>query len=184
MIGTKLPCNGLIRSSPPSILRRTDWPHVAPYPFWFSPNIDSFYRQALAEGFARPGARHTAEGFEITSTLPVLIDADIEASADLLRPLLALYIGGMGAKRANFHFEVFARMGWEAECHRIQNLYLDGHKGDAIAAVPTRLVEDVALIGPLAKVRDEMSVWRNTCITTALVSGRPNTLRQIAEIVG
>ena len=85
-------------------------------------------------------------------SLPVIIADDIESCADVLRPMLALYIGGMGAKGANFHYEVFARMGYEAECARIQDLYLDGHKADAIAAVPTALVEDVALIGPLGKV--------------------------------
>jgi F420-dependent oxidoreductase-like protein len=153
-------------------------------PLWFSPKSDDFYRRALADGFARPGARRTMETFEITSMVPVLIDDDIEGCADLLRPMLALYIGGMGAKGANFHFDVFARMGWEPECHRIQDLYLDGHRADAIAAVPTGLVTDVALIGPIEKIRDELSLWRDTCITTALVSGPPAVLGQIAELVG
>jgi F420-dependent oxidoreductase-like protein len=153
-------------------------------PFWFSPKSDAFYRQALAEGWARPGARHTSETFEVTSMVPILIDTDIEGCADFLRPLLALYIGGMGAKGANFHFDVFARMGWEAECHRIQDLYLDGHKADAIAAVPAGLVADVALIGPIDKVRDELPQWKDTCITTALVSGPPALLGQVAELVG
>jgi F420-dependent oxidoreductase-like protein len=153
-------------------------------PLWFSPKSDAFYRTALAEGFARPGARHTAQTFEVTSMMPVLIADDVEACADLLRPMLALYIGGMGAKGANFHFDVFARMGWEAECNRIQDLYLDGRKADAIAAVPTGLVEDVALIGPVEKVRDELPAWRDSCITTALVAGPPQLLGQIAELVG
>jgi F420-dependent oxidoreductase-like protein len=153
-------------------------------PLWFSPKSDAFYRTALAEGFARPGARHTAQTFEVTSMMPVLIADDVEACADLLRPMLALYIGGMGAKGANFHFDVFARMGWEAECNRIQDLYLDGRKADAIAAVPTGLVEDVALIGPVEKVRDELPAWRDSCITTALVTGPPQLLGQIAELVG
>ena len=153
-------------------------------PLWFSPKSDAFYRTALAEGFARPGARHTAQTFEVTSMMPVLIADDVEACADLLRPMLALYIGGMGAKGANFHFDVFARMGWEAECNRIQDLYLDGRKADAITAVPTGLVEDVALIGPVEKVRDELPAWRDSCITTALVTGPPQLLGQIAELVG
>lgn len=153
-------------------------------PLWFSPKSDAFYRTALAEGFARPGARHTEQTFEVTSMMPVLIADDVEACADLLRPMLALYIGGMGAKGANFHFDVFARMGWEAECNRIQDLYLDGRKADAITAVPTGLVEDVALIGPVEKVRDELPAWRDSCITTALVTGPPQLLGQIAELVG
>jgi F420-dependent oxidoreductase-like protein len=153
-------------------------------PLWFSPRSDAFYRERLAEGFARPGARQSAETFEVASILPVIVADDVEACADLLRPMLALYIGGMGAKGANFHFDVFARMGWEAECHRIQDLYLDGHKPEAIAAVPTGLVEDVALIGPMAKVRDEVPAWKATCLTTALISGPPAVLTQAAELLG
>ncbi len=153
-------------------------------PFWFSPKSDAFYRAALAEGFARDGARRDASSFEVVSTLPVIVADDVDGCADFLRPMLALYIGGMGAKGANFHFDVFARMGWEAECHRIQDLYLDGHKADAIAAVPLGLVEDVALIGPIEKVRDELPRWRETCITTALIAGPPAVLAQVAELVG
>ena len=153
-------------------------------PFWFSPKSDEFYRAALADGFAKDGARRDAGSFEVVSTLPIIMADDIEGCADFLRPMLALYIGGMGAKGANFHFDVFARMGWEAECHKIQDLYLDGHKADAIAAVPLGLVEDVALIGPKDKVLDELPRWRETCITTALVTGPPALLGEIAELVG
>ncbi len=141
-------------------------------PFWFSPKSDAFYRAALAEGFDRSESRHTGlDTFEVISTLPVIIADDVEGCADFLRPMLALYIGGMGAKGVNFHYEVFARMGYEAECSKIQDLYLDGHRSDAIAAVPTTLVEDVALIGPLGKVKDEVSRWKDTVISTALVAG-------------
>lgn len=153
-------------------------------PFWFSPKSDDFYRAALAEGFTRDGSRHQSlETFEVVSLLPVIIADDIEGCADFLRPMLALYIGGMGAKGANFHYEVFARMGYEAECARIQELYLDGRKPDAIAAVPTTLVEDVALIGPLAKVTEEAALWKDTVISTALVTGPPSQYRTIQEIL-
>jgi F420-dependent oxidoreductase-like protein len=145
-------------------------------PMWFSPKSDAFYRKALADGFAKAGARRDINSFELTSLVPIIISDDIEGCADLFRPTLALYIGGMGAKKANFHFDVFARMGWESECHKIRDLYLEGLKNEAIAAVPTALVEDVALVGPASKVRDELDVWRTTCITTALVSGSPAQL--------
>ena len=85
---------------------------------------------------------------------------------------------------SNFHFDVFARMGYEAACHAIQDAYLDGRKDEAIAAVPTALVEDVALIGPKDKVLADLEVWRATCITTMLVSGPPNLLEDIAALVG
>jgi F420-dependent oxidoreductase-like protein len=136
-------------------------------PLWFSPKTDDFYRAALAEGFGREGSRHQGlDTFEVVSTLPVVIGDDVEACADALRPMLALYIGGMGAKGANFHYEVFARMGWEEDCARIQELYLAGRTSDAMAAVPTGLVEDVALIGSMSKVEDEAQRWKATCIST------------------
>ena len=92
-------------------------------PMFFSPKTDGFYRDALAEGFARRGARHTLDDFEVAAFVPVIIDDDVEAAADLVRPSLALYIGGMGAKTMNFHADVFARMGYEAEVAKIQELY-------------------------------------------------------------
>jgi len=153
-------------------------------PLWFSPKSDGFYRAALAEGFARPGSRHQGlDTFEVVSLLPVIVADDVEACADLLRPMLALYIGGMGAKEANFHYEVFSRLGYEAQCARIQTLYLDGHKSDAIAAVPTALVEDVALIGSLAKVTAEAPQWKETVISTALVSGPAFQYEMIMELL-
>jgi F420-dependent oxidoreductase-like protein len=153
-------------------------------PFWFSPKSDAFYREALAEGFARAGSRHQGlDTFEVVSMLPVIVADDVEACADLLRPMLALYIGGMGAKGANFHYEVFARLGYEGECAKIQELYLDGHKADAIAAVPTALVEDVALIGPLAKVTDEAATWKDTVVSTALVAGPTFQYETILDIL-
>ena len=153
-------------------------------PFWFSPKSDDFYRAALAEGFARDGSRHRGlDTFEVVSLLPVIIADDIESCADVLRPMLALYIGGMGAKAANFHYEVFARMGYEAACARIQDLYLDGHKADAVAAVPTALVEDVALIGPLAKVTQEATRWKDTVISTALITGPSSHYATIQELL-
>ena len=87
---------------------------------------------------------------------PVIITDDVEAAADLIRPTIALYIGGMGAKDVNFHARVYERMGYEAEVAKIQDLYLAGHKDEAIAAVPTRLIEETALIGPKAKLRDDL----------------------------
>ena len=152
-------------------------------PVFFSPKMDRFYRGALAEGFARPGARRSLDDFEIAASLSVVPHPDVEAAADFMRPMVALYVGGMGARSMNFHYEVFARMGYEAECEKIQQLYLEGNKRDAIAAVPTRMVEDISLIGPPEKIRDDLSAWRESCVTTLLVGGPPPLLRQIAELV-
>ncbi len=152
-------------------------------PVFYSPNMDGFYREALAEGFARPNARRTADDFEVPLALSIIPNDDIEAAADMMRPMLALYIGGMGARSMNFHFEVFARMGYEETCVRIQELYLSGDKRAAMAAVPTKLVEEVALIGPLDKIKDDLQKWTGTVATSLLIGGPPQFLEMAAKIV-
>jgi len=97
--------------------------------------------------------------------------------------VIALYIGGMGARGVNFHHEVFVRMGYEAEARQIQDLYLAGDRKSAIAAVPTALVEDVALIGPWAKIADEIQRWKQTVLTTFSVHAHPSQLTRIADLV-
>lgn len=152
-------------------------------PLFYAPRHDGFYRDALAEGFGRPGARRKSEEFEVVCMVEVVVDDDVEAAADRVRPFLALYIGGMGAKGANFHYDVFARMGFADECARIQEAYLAGRKDEAAAAVTTRMVEEVALVGPLAKIREELDVWRSSLLTTMVVGGDPATLEEIAGVV-
>ncbi len=151
---------------------------------FFSPVMNDFYADALAQGFARPGARHTAGTFDVVGgPLAIIEDDDIERAADHIRPTLALYIGGMGARGVNFHHEVFVRMGYEAEARKIQDLYLAGDRKSAIAAVPTKLVEDVALIGPRAKIADEIQRWKQTVLTTFSVHGDPHQIARIADLV-
>ncbi len=153
-------------------------------PLFYSVAEDGFYRDALAEGFARPGARRRLVDFEIACTVPTVVHDDVETAADMLRPMQALYIGGMGAKDANFHLNVYARMGYEAEAHKIQDLYLAGHKAEAIAAVPTSLVEETCLVGPREKIRDDLARWHESLVTTILVGATsPETVRVMAELV-
>jgi len=150
---------------------------------FFSPHHEGFYREALAEGFARPGARHSFEDFEVCATVPLIVHDDVEAAADMLRPMYALYFGGMGAKAANFHRDVPVRMGYETEVAKVQDLYLEGRKDEAAAAIPTRLVEELALIGPPDKIRHDLDAWRESLVTTMLVGGPPELLRQAADLV-
>jgi F420-dependent oxidoreductase-like protein len=151
---------------------------------FFSPSMNDFYSAALAEGFARPGARHTSATFDVVGgPMRIIVDDDLERAADQLRPSLALYIGGMGARGLNFHHEVFARMGYEAQARVIQDRYLAGDKQGAIAAVPTRLVEDVALIGSWAKIGDEIQRWRQTVLTTFAVSTDLHHLDQVVDLL-
>ena len=150
-------------------------------PLFFSPKSDAFYRAALEEGFARPGARRTAADFEVPASVPVIVHDDVEAAANLIKPSLALYIGGMGAKTVNFHHDVFARLGYEDVADKVQELYLEGRKAEAVAAIPTSLVEDTALIGPAAKIRDELAAWEETVVTTLLVQGTRASLATVAD---
>jgi F420-dependent oxidoreductase-like protein len=150
---------------------------------FYSPHHDGFYRGALAEGFARPGARGTPESFEVAATVPLIVTDDIESAADALRPMYALYFGGMGARKANFHANVAIRMGYESEVAKIQELYLAGHRDEAAAAVPTKLLEQLTLIGPEAKIRHDLEAWRESIVTTLLIGGDPQTLRTAAELV-
>ncbi len=152
-------------------------------PMFFSPRADGFYREALAEGFAKRDAAHPPTEFDVACVVPTIIGDDLEACADLLRPTLALYVGGMGAKDRNFHKDVFARLGYEEACEKIQEAYLAGRKDEAASYVPTEMVQDVYLIGPKAKVRDDLEMWRETCVTTILVSGPSFLLEEISELV-
>jgi F420-dependent oxidoreductase-like protein len=150
---------------------------------FFSPRNQGFYRDALDEGFAREGARRSWDDFEICATVPLIIHDDVEQAADFLRPMYALYFGGMGARKANFHHDVAVRLGYEAEAKHVQDLYLEGRKDEAAAAIPTQLVEDLALIGPEDKIRHELGAWRESIVTTLLVAGDAAQLRRIAELV-
>ncbi|HSO99799.1 MAG TPA: LLM class F420-dependent oxidoreductase [Solirubrobacteraceae bacterium] len=150
---------------------------------FLSPHHETFYRDALADGFARPGARQTAESFQVAATVPLIVTDDVEAAAERLRPMYALYFGGMGARNANFHANVAIRMGYEAEVRNIQDLYLEGKRGEAAAAVPTALLEELTLIGPPAKIRHDLEAWRDSIVDTLLIGGDRETLRAAAELV-
>ena len=149
---------------------------------FYSPHHDAeLYRPCLEEGFARRDRPH--DDFEIHASIPFVVHDDVEQAADMIRPRLALYFGGMGARSMNFHREVPVRMGYEAEARKIQELYMDGKKTEAAAAVPTRLVEQLALIGPADKIRHDLEAWRESSVTSLLIAGPPETLRQAAELV-
>ncbi len=149
----------------------------------FSPTHQQPYVEALGEGFAREGARRTQEQFEVCATVPFVVSDDVEGSIDALRPFYALYFGGMGAKGNNFHANVAIRMGYEKEIEEIQELYLGGKKDEAGARIPRGLIEELSLVGPPAKIREDLEKWRESIVTTLLVSGDAQTLGTVAELV-
>jgi F420-dependent oxidoreductase-like protein len=150
-------------------------------PLFFTPKMDKFYRDALNEGFQKAGK--SPEGFEVASMVTIIPTDDMEAGANFIRPMLALYMGGMGARGANFHHDVFIRMGWEAVAKHVQDLYLEGKKQEAAAAIPLELVQDVALIGPVGKIKDELPEWKKTCLTTMQIAGPPQVMELAAQLV-
>jgi F420-dependent oxidoreductase-like protein len=139
--------------------------------------------ERFADAFGASIADAPAE-FEIAATVSVLVGDDVQALRDTLKPYIALYVGGMGAKGKNFYNSLMRRYGWEAEAGRIQELYLDGKQREAIQAVPDELVDAVSLIGPKERIRDRLDAWRETPVTTLVVgSPQPEALQVLAELV-
>jgi F420-dependent oxidoreductase-like protein len=149
---------------------------------YYSPYRDSHYRDALAMGAARPGARRVDGDFEVIGTVPVVLDDDTEAAADQLRPVFASFIGPAGR---NFHAQALARMGHGDIVSRVSALWIAGERREAAAAIPTWLVEQLALIGPPGKIREELSAWRSSLLTTLVVYVplRAQILGQVADLI-
>jgi F420-dependent oxidoreductase-like protein len=141
---------------------------------FYSPYATDIYADALAG---------VDEDFQVVATVPLIVHDDVEEAANFLRPMYALYFGGMGAREANFHANVPIRMGYEGEVRKIQDAYLDGRKDEAAAAVPTELVQKLALIGPADKIRHDLEAWRASRVNTLLVGGGNEQVRQAAELV-
>ncbi|HSV40746.1 MAG TPA: LLM class F420-dependent oxidoreductase [Nocardioidaceae bacterium] len=153
-------------------------------PIFYTPDTAGMYGPWLDEGFARPGARRTRETFEIAATCHVQITDDPQAVLDFLKPVTALYMGGMGAKEQNFHKNVFERMGYADITEQVQELFLAGKRDQATALIPDKLVDDMHIIGDEAKVKDKVAQWEESGVTTLLVSCHtPAEVRQIAEVV-
>ena len=123
-------------------------------------------------------------GFEIAATVSCFVGDDVQALRDALKPYLALYVGGMGAKGKNFYNALVRRYGWEDAAEEIQNLYLDGKQREAIAAVPDELVDAVCLIGPKERIAERLAAWRETPVTTLVLgTPQPEALQTLAELV-
>lgn len=153
-------------------------------PIFFSPTRMNIFRPWLEEGFARRTAPTPREEFDIAPTVSVVVGDDVQACRSQLKPHLALYIGGMGARRRNFYNELVCRYGYEEAAHTIQELYLAGKKKEAAQAVPDALVDEVALCGPPERIADRLQAWRDAGVTTLIIATtRVETLRVMAELV-
>ncbi|HEX3316881.1 MAG TPA: LLM class F420-dependent oxidoreductase [Solirubrobacteraceae bacterium] len=141
---------------------------------FYSPHSADLYADALA---------NAGDDFEVVATVPLIVHDDVEAAADMIRPMYALYFGGMGARKVNFHANVPVRMGYGDAVEKIQDAYRNGRKDEAAAAVPTELVEQLALIGPADKIRSDLEAWRESRVDTLLIGGGVDQVRQAAELV-
>jgi F420-dependent oxidoreductase-like protein len=152
-------------------------------PIFFSPErFADTHRPMLEEGFARRGGR--PGGWDLAAHVPVVVTDDVAAGRDFLKPLLALYVGGMGAKGKNFYTRLAERYGYADAAAAIQDLYLSGKKNEAIAAVPDALVDDVALVGDGARIADRLAAFRDCGVDTLILQARqPEALRLLAELV-
>src|SRR6202142_1981570 len=133
-------------------------------PTLFSPEHVSELRPLLQEGAARSGK--SLDGFDIAPTVNVFITDDLEAARNAMRPFIALYVGGMGSRKQNFYNNLVQRYGFQAEAAKIQDLYLEGKREEAMAAIPDRLIDMVALCGPKDVVRERLEVYRDAGVGT------------------
>ncbi|MEI5676286.1 MULTISPECIES: LLM class F420-dependent oxidoreductase [unclassified Nocardioides] len=156
-------------------------------PIFYTPKSAAMYQPWLDEGFARPGARRTRADFEIAATchLQIVDSAEIKQLViDAIKPSVSLYMGGMGAQEANFHNQVFVRMGYEDLAAEVQRLYLSGQKDQATALIPDELVDDMHIIGTPGEVKERVAQWEETGVTTLMLSCRsPEEVRQVAELL-
>jgi F420-dependent oxidoreductase-like protein len=154
-------------------------------PIWFSPQRMEMFHSALEEGFQRAGNGKSRKDFDIVAGCTVIIGDDVRACLAHLKPTLALYVGGMGARSKNFHNEMVTRYGYGDIAARIQELYLSGRKAEATAAVPDELCDEISLCGPEARIRQRYKTWEASGVTTMLVqSHQREAFPLMADIAG
>ncbi|MCP5130161.1 MAG: LLM class F420-dependent oxidoreductase [Pseudomonadales bacterium] len=130
------------------------------FPVWMDPNKYSVLGEHLDAGFAKAGNGKSLANFDVAPFVMVMLNDDLDAAYNALRPWLALYIGGMGAKGKNFYTDYATRLGYGDAATRIQDLYLAGNKAEAEALVPNELLDEVSLIGSEGRIRERLSAWK------------------------
>lgn len=157
-------------------------------PLFMDPERDDVIEPHVRKGMQRAGRAADFTAFDIAPFVPIHIGDDLAACRRPVKEWLALYIGGMGARGKNFYNDYAVRLGYEAAAATIQDLYLSGKKAEAAAAVPDQLVDAVALVGPAARIRDRLQVWkaagaRGSVGTLILMKSDIAGLRLVAESV-
>lgn len=144
-------------------------------PLYYSPFRQDVYADQLK------GAK---ENFEVVALANVNVTDDIEAALMPVKMMLGFYIGGMGAKGKNFHTDLMARMGFEEQAYKIQDLFFEGKRDEAIAMVPDEFADEISLVGPPSRIRERLEVWKDSPVTTVtMYPSSPEQLRLAAEVI-
>jgi len=158
-------------------------------PTLFSPEHVGEFRPLLEEGFAAAGDGKSFDDFDIAPSVNVFINDDLESARDAMRHYVALYVGGMGSRKQNFYNALVQRYGFEDAAREVQDLYLEGKKDEAAAAIPGELIDTVTLCGPRDHVREQLAVYRDAGVGTLMVApmawtfeDRMQQLRHVAEL--
>lgn len=152
-------------------------------PIFFAPrHYAESYQTAVEAGLAKAGK--SMENFDIAPSVSVILGQDVDACRSFVKPVLALYIGGMGAREKNFYFNLASRFGYEADAVTVQDLFLAGKKHEAAAAVPDALVDEVTLCGPAERIKDQLEMWKDSPVNTLnIMTYTVDALRLMAELV-
>ncbi|MDP6980781.1 MAG: LLM class F420-dependent oxidoreductase [Myxococcota bacterium] len=156
------------------------------FPVWMNPQRFDLFEEHLNKGFAKAGGGKSLDDFAVAPFVTAIMGDDLEQCRGPVRGQLALYIGGMGARGKNFYNDYCKRLGYEEAAVKIQDLYLDGNKAEAMAAVPEQLIDDVALVGPWERIKENLAPWKaageKRHVESMLIGGGPpELLRKLAE---
>jgi F420-dependent oxidoreductase-like protein len=157
-------------------------------PIFYSPDQPQIVSAPILEGMKKAGRPATLANFDVAPYVRAKLGPDVAACRDAIRPELALYIGGMGARSKNYYNDVAIKLGYEGAARTIQDLYLDGKKTEAAAAVPDKLIDEISLVGPAERIKDRLVAWqqvaKDRAIGTMVLKGAGiEVMRVVAEAV-
>jgi F420-dependent oxidoreductase-like protein len=158
------------------------------FPVWMNPERFDIFAEPIAAGLAKAGGGKTLADFDVAPFVTVIMGDDVAQCRMPVKAMLALYVGGMGARGQNFYTAYATKLGYGEAAIKIQDLYLAGKKAEAMAAVPDQFVDDVALVGPKDRIRERMRVWieagkKHQVGTMLLASGQKDAMAAIADMV-
>jgi len=152
-------------------------------PVWMNPERWKIYEAPIKEGFAKAGGKKALDNFDVAPFVQCAMGPDVEKCRIGVRNMLALYIGGMGARSMNFYNTYARRLGYEDAAGKIQDLYLSGKKAEATALVPDKLIDEVALVGPRERIADRLKAWKASPVQTLLIgTSSSEAVRALAEM--